>query len=533
MKDKAFLAEADKAQLEITPISGEAVQKLVARGLARHPPPIAAEGRGDLEVARTAAQSYRISGTRGPSARPCRNGSCDQGSPRAFVRSPAGAGRLTSGENKSPQTGSEPCRSHHAFALRSLAPILPPSHHAVGRQGAERRRFLQGQVDRASDRLLGRRRHYDIYARLLARHHGTAHPRQSDIVPAQHAGRRQPRAGELAVQRGAEGRHRLPGIIGRGTPFDPLLGASTPRNSIPQIHWLGSMNNEVSVCVSWHTSGVTSCKDLAKREVRGRRYRPVRRHRPVPAHHECGARHQIQDRVRLSRRQRHQSRDGARRGAGPLRLVVVERRRHPHGLVTSRRSSRADAARARKARRPAACSAGHRSRRDRRGAADPAPDLLAAGDGPAVPGAARVSGRSRRGAAEGCSWTRVEAGKTFLADRRKAKLEITPLSGDAVQKIMADAGKTDPRILQRTRRSCRSTEIEEEAERRGEEAELAPPCKGRASPHPHDRGWGCRSLRNSLNGRAASPWWGEAQRYSAALQRAAQSLDGARAGRDF
>ena len=29
MKDKEFLAEADKAQLEITPVSGEAVQKLV------------------------------------------------------------------------------------------------------------------------------------------------------------------------------------------------------------------------------------------------------------------------------------------------------------------------------------------------------------------------------------------------------------------------------------------------------------------------------------------------------------------------
>jgi hypothetical protein len=29
MKDKAFMAEADKAQLEITPISGDEVQKLV------------------------------------------------------------------------------------------------------------------------------------------------------------------------------------------------------------------------------------------------------------------------------------------------------------------------------------------------------------------------------------------------------------------------------------------------------------------------------------------------------------------------
>jgi hypothetical protein len=40
--------------------------------------------------------------------------------------------------------------------------------------------------------------------------------------------------------------------------------------------------------------------------------------------------------------------------------------------------------------------------------------------------------------------------KAFLADAEKAKLEITPLGGDAVQKIMVDAGKTDPRILKRT-----------------------------------------------------------------------------------
>jgi hypothetical protein len=30
MKDPEFLAEAEKAQMEITPVSGEAIQKLVA-----------------------------------------------------------------------------------------------------------------------------------------------------------------------------------------------------------------------------------------------------------------------------------------------------------------------------------------------------------------------------------------------------------------------------------------------------------------------------------------------------------------------
>jgi hypothetical protein len=40
MTDKDFLAEADKAQLEITPVTGEAVQKLVT-DVYRTPPEIA------------------------------------------------------------------------------------------------------------------------------------------------------------------------------------------------------------------------------------------------------------------------------------------------------------------------------------------------------------------------------------------------------------------------------------------------------------------------------------------------------------
>jgi hypothetical protein len=40
MADKEFLADADKAQLEITPIAGEAVQKLVAE-VYQTPPAIA------------------------------------------------------------------------------------------------------------------------------------------------------------------------------------------------------------------------------------------------------------------------------------------------------------------------------------------------------------------------------------------------------------------------------------------------------------------------------------------------------------
>ena len=46
MKDKDFLAEADKAQFEITPVSGEAIEKLVAE--AHKTPPEVAQKAGQL-----------------------------------------------------------------------------------------------------------------------------------------------------------------------------------------------------------------------------------------------------------------------------------------------------------------------------------------------------------------------------------------------------------------------------------------------------------------------------------------------------
>jgi len=51
MKDKAFLDEAAKLQLEVSPMTGEAVQTLVGE-LARTPPAVAARVRTALEAAK-------------------------------------------------------------------------------------------------------------------------------------------------------------------------------------------------------------------------------------------------------------------------------------------------------------------------------------------------------------------------------------------------------------------------------------------------------------------------------------------------
>jgi len=48
MNDKEFLAEAEKAQLEVTPIDGEAIQKLVGE-IYQTPPAIAQKAAAILK----------------------------------------------------------------------------------------------------------------------------------------------------------------------------------------------------------------------------------------------------------------------------------------------------------------------------------------------------------------------------------------------------------------------------------------------------------------------------------------------------
>src|SRR5262249_60740493 len=55
--------------------------------------------------------------------------------------------------------------------------------------------------------------------------------------------------------------------IGRGTAFDPLLGSKGAQFRADKFTWIGSANNEVSVCVAWKTSGITGFEDTRSREL--------------------------------------------------------------------------------------------------------------------------------------------------------------------------------------------------------------------------------------------------------------------------
>jgi tripartite-type tricarboxylate transporter receptor subunit TctC len=107
---------------------------------------------------------------------------------------------------------------------------------------------------------------YDLYARQLARHMSKHIPGNPTVVPKNMTG-----AGSLVL---ANWLYNIApkdgttfGIIGRGTGFDPLLGNAKAKFDGTKFTWIGSANNEVSVCVAWHTSGITKFDDLLTKEL--------------------------------------------------------------------------------------------------------------------------------------------------------------------------------------------------------------------------------------------------------------------------
>jgi len=102
---------------------------------------------------------------------------------------------------------------------------------------------------------------YDIYARALARRLGGFIPGNPTVVV-----KNMPGAGSLRLANwlaNAAPRDATAfGTIGRGTAFDPVLGQPGADFKGPDLSWIGSMNREVSICASWHDSGVNTFEDL-------------------------------------------------------------------------------------------------------------------------------------------------------------------------------------------------------------------------------------------------------------------------------
>jgi tripartite-type tricarboxylate transporter receptor subunit TctC len=107
---------------------------------------------------------------------------------------------------------------------------------------------------------------YDLYARMIARHLGKHIPGNPTVLPKNMEG-----AGSLRLANWlynvAPKDGSAMGIIGRGTGFDPLLGNTKAQFDASKFTWIGSANNEVSICVAWAGSGITKFEDMMTKEL--------------------------------------------------------------------------------------------------------------------------------------------------------------------------------------------------------------------------------------------------------------------------
>src|SRR5262245_48025145 len=108
---------------------------------------------------------------------------------------------------------------------------------------------------------------YDVYARLIARHLGKHIPGNPTVTPKNMEGDGSLRLANWIYNVGPKDGTMF-GTIGRGTGFDPLLGHRTAQFEGPKFNWIGSANDEVSVCVVWNgRTKITKFEDLLTNQL--------------------------------------------------------------------------------------------------------------------------------------------------------------------------------------------------------------------------------------------------------------------------
>jgi len=102
---------------------------------------------------------------------------------------------------------------------------------------------------------------YDLHARVLARHIGKHIPGQPSVVPQNFVGAAGLRLANFLYNAAPKDGTTI-GILARGSSTEPVLGNSAAQFDARRYTWLGSVADEVSVCVSWHSSKVRAFEDL-------------------------------------------------------------------------------------------------------------------------------------------------------------------------------------------------------------------------------------------------------------------------------
>jgi tripartite-type tricarboxylate transporter receptor subunit TctC len=106
---------------------------------------------------------------------------------------------------------------------------------------------------------------YSLYARLLAQHLGRHVPGNPAVVPQNMSGAGSRKAG-LYLYNVAPKDGTVIGTIGRNEAVAPLIESGLNFDGA-RFTWIGSITNDNSICLSWHTSRVRTWQDLQSNEL--------------------------------------------------------------------------------------------------------------------------------------------------------------------------------------------------------------------------------------------------------------------------
>ena len=102
---------------------------------------------------------------------------------------------------------------------------------------------------------------YDLHARVLAHHISKHIPGNPSVVPQNFVGAAGLRLANFLYNVAPKDGTTI-GILARGSSTEPLLGNTAAQFDPRRYTWIGSVADEVSVCVSWHTSKVKTFEDM-------------------------------------------------------------------------------------------------------------------------------------------------------------------------------------------------------------------------------------------------------------------------------
>lgn len=104
---------------------------------------------------------------------------------------------------------------------------------------------------------------YDLYARALGRHMGRHVPGNPNFITQNLTG-----AGSLNAANNIYNVAAKDGLVfgtfGRGLAMEPLIGTARTQYDSTKFTWIGSGSNEISLCGTWHTSPVKTWQDALK-----------------------------------------------------------------------------------------------------------------------------------------------------------------------------------------------------------------------------------------------------------------------------